>query len=563
MPPCKNAGTNVGDNELSWNQGTGPLLEVRDLTVEYAGREGRATTPVNGVSFDVHRGEIVGLLGESGSGKTTLALSLLGLLPRGAAIAGGSVRFRGAELLDLGEKHLQKIRGSGISMIFQEPGISLNPVLRVGEQVADVLRAHRHSSQARIRREAEAVMKEVQLPQGDLARIWDAYPHQLSGGQRQRVAIALALACRPSLVIADEPTASLDATVQAEVLDVLKELNQRLQMSILLISHNPAVLATMAQRLLVMRQGRMVEQGSLARIYQRPASPYTQSLLEAAQQRKPESVTAGENAPLVEVRELSKRYAQWQWFTPRVVRALDGVNLTIRGGETLALVGESGSGKTTLARCLACLEDPSAGEIVFEGRNVRGLSPQQSFELRQQIQLIFQDAASSLNPRFTAVEAVAEPLVILRRGRTRAERRQRALELMRQVGLAPEWGGRSPLEFSGGQRQRLAIARALAVEPRLLILDEALSGLDLPVQEQILGLLSELQEVHALTYLYIAHDLTLVERIAERVAVMKAGRIVEEGAVDRVFANPQHDYTRQLVGSAPLVAARQFAMVSA
>jgi ABC-type glutathione transport system ATPase component len=372
------------------------------------------------------------------------------------------------------------------------------------------------------------------------------------------VAIALALVCRPNLMIADEPTASLDAAVQAEVLDVLKELNQRLQMSILLISHNPAVLATMVDRLLVMRQGRMVEQGSLARIYQRPASPYTQSLLlntanvtdttpsppaplpqgdegsetlksrplpfggrvgaqrwvrglfshrimqlsvEAAGQRKPERVTTGENAPLVEMRELSKRYAQRHWFTPRVVRALDGVNLTIRSGETLALVGESGAGKTTLARCLAGLEDPSAGKIVFAGRNVRGLGSQQSFELRQQIQLIFQDAASSLNPRFTAAEAVAEPLVILRRGSTRAERRQRALELMQQVGLAPEWGGRSPLEFSGGQRQRLSIARALAVEPRLLILDEALSGLDLPVQEQILRLLVELQQVRALTYL--------------------------------------------------------------
>jgi ABC-type glutathione transport system ATPase component len=309
----------------------GPLLEVRDLTVEYAAKQGRATAPVNGVSFDLHAGEIVGLLGESGSGKTTLALSLLRLLPRGGVIARGSVRFRGVALLDLGEKHLQKIRGAGISMIFQEPGISLNPVLRVGEQVMDVLRAHRHWTQARVRRDAEAVMKEVQLPEGDLARVWDAYPHQLSGGQRQRVAIALALACRPNLVIADEPTASLDASVQAEVLDVLKGLNQRLQMGILLISHNPAVLATMADRLLVMRQGRMVEQGSLACIYQRPASPYTQSLLEAAKQRKPKSASTAENAPLVEVRELSKRYVQRHWFTRRVVRALDGVNLTIRG----------------------------------------------------------------------------------------------------------------------------------------------------------------------------------------------------------------------------------------
>jgi len=402
----------------------------------------------------------------------------------------------------------------------------------------------------------------VHLPPDDLTRIWDAYPHQLSGGQRQRVAIALALVCRPNLVIADEPTASLDATLQAEVLDLLKELNQRLQMSILLISHNPAVLGTMADRLLVMREGRMVQQGNLARIYACPASPYTQSLLEPAEQRKPEKATPTENAPLVEVRGLSKQYAQRHLFARQVVRALEGVNLTIRGGETLALVGESGSGKSTLARCLACLEDPSAGEIVFDGRDVRGLGSQPSFELRQQIQLIFQDAACSLNPRFTAEEAVAEPLVILRRGKSRAERRQRALDLMSQVGLAPQWGDRSPLEFSGGQRQRLAIARALAVEPRLLILDEALSGLDLPVQEQILKLLSELQEVRALTYLYIAHDLTLVERIADRVAVMKAGRIVEEGAVGEIFANPQYDYTRQLIGSAPVVAADQLAMVS-
>jgi len=540
-----------------------PLLQVRDLTVEYAGREGKATTPVNGVSFDVRPGEIVGLLGESGSGKTTLALSLLRLVPRAASIVRGSVRFRGAELLGLREKDLQNVRGNRISMIFQEPGISLNPVLRVGEQVVDVVRAHRQWSKMRARREAKAVMREVKLPEGDLARIWDAYPHQLSGGQLQRVAIALALACRPDLVIADEPTASLDARVQAEVLGVLKELNQRLQMSILLISHNPAVLASMADRVLVFGQGRIVEECTPARICEHRASSYTQGLLERVEEVKGKTTDSRENAPLAEVRELSKRYTQRDWFTPRVVHALDGVNLTIRRGETLALVGESGSGKTTLARCLACLEVPSAGKIVFDSRDVGSLGAQTRVELCRQIQLIFQDAASSLNPRFTAVEAVAEPLVILRRDSTRSELRERALELMRQVGLAAEWGCRSPLEFSGGERQRLAIARALAVEPRLLIFDEALSGLDIPVQEQILRLLSQLQEVHALTYVYIAHDLTLVERVADRVAVMRAGRVVEEGPVDEVFANPQYEYTRRLMGATPLLEAAHFATVSA
>ncbi|MGO9275252.1 MAG: dipeptide ABC transporter ATP-binding protein [Terriglobia bacterium] len=565
----------------------GPLLQVHDLTVGYEAGGARVAA-VSGVSFEVAPGEALGVLGESGCGKTTTALAILGILPETACVAGGSIRFRGRDLSRLRERELQKVRGSEISMIFQEPAMMLSPVKRAGDQVAEVIRAHSKKSWPECRTAALARLMEVGFQSA--TRVYSSYPHQLSGGERQRVAIAQAVACRPALVIADEPTASLDLTTQAEILDLLRDLKERLGIALLAISHDPGVLTKLATRVMVMRRGELVEQGRLQQVFDRPQNAYTYGLLVARASRplalgRPAPVleSAGEDAvearalgntsagkacpersegmpapqragrpryegPLVSVRGLSKRYRQRRWLRTFSIQALHNVDLEIPAGSTVALMGESGSGKSTLAWCLARLLQPDAGEIRFAGRDLLRMPPRELAGVRQKIQLIFQDSAQALNPRFSAAEVVSEPLDIQAIGAT-TERRARALELMEQVGLSAAWAGRSPLEFSGGQRQRLAIARALTLRPSLLILDEALTGLDRPIQAEIIDLLGELQIAHGLTYLYISHDLNLVERLADEVVVMHEGRIVERAGTAELLRRPSHPHTQALISS--------------
>lgn len=517
-----------------------PVLHVSDLTVRYPS----ARSAVERVSFSLAEGEIVGISGESGCGKTTIALSILGLLPADAEVS-GSIRFRGRELLGLPEWELQQIRGAAISIIFQESALALNPVMRVGDQIAEVIRAHTQCGASDARRQALALIGEVGLAECG-SRIYAAYPHQLSGGQRQRILIAQALACRPALVIADEPTASLDATVRADILRLIKTLNRRLGISVLLISHSAAVLSAMADRVLLMAAGRMIAPGSAPVL---PSLPRALRSIPAA--RSGIAVPKRETPSLVRVNGLTKHYAQHRFLSRQrfAVPAFAGVDLTVGPGTTLGLVGESGSGKSTLARCLACLEQVDVGEIWFGDREIGRLRDRELRPYRRRIQLVFQESASALNPRLDAQEIVAEPLVIQREG-TRADRRGRALELMTQVGFPLDRVYARPHELSGGERQRLAIARALAAGASVLILDEALAGLDVSRRTQILNLLLELQTKHGLTYVCISHDLGVLAHFASDIAVMHEGRIVERGPAFTLLHAPRHPRTRALVAAA-------------
>jgi ABC-type glutathione transport system ATPase component len=581
-----------------------PLLQVDDLTVRYGSSDQGQLVALEGVTCDIGEGEAVGVLGESGCGKTTLGLTLLGLLPPAGKITRGSAVFGGRNLLMLRERELRGVRGAGISMVHQEPGAALNPVLRVGEQVAEVLRAHRHLSREGARDEARSLLALVGLAKE--TSIEAAYPHQLSGGQQQRVAIAQAIACRPRLVIADEPTTALDTVTQLEILNLLRNLREKLQVALLFITHDPEVLMRAVDRILVMREGRIVEQGSTWEVTQKSQHAYTQELLNSSLHRKdhqqsvaptrkgidsanfcapvhpiktyhprrersteangkgsgreggapPDSAPVhtdsqpAERETLLHVVNLHKSYVQGRWLSRRQhqIDALRGTGLELLVGSTLALIGASGSGKSTLARCLACLERPDSGEIRFGGRDLAKLSRGELIPFCRQIQLIFQDPGSSLNPRFTAVEIISEPLLTVH-PRTKKDSAARALAMMELVGLQADWGQRLPHQFSAGQRRRLAIARALALEPRLLILDEALAGLDLPIQAQIIDLLVELQARLSLTYLYISHDLRLVARLADEVAVLHQGKIVESAPTPELLAKPQSEQAVNLVSA--------------
>lgn len=531
--------------------------------MQYSGCEQAALL---GVNLAISRGEIVGVLGQSGSGKSTLALSILGLLPDDAKVE-GSIFFselsqdkqnniQSRDLLQFDEQAWRAIRGARISMIFQEPGLSLNPIMRVGDQIAEVLRAHPQSEVAPRRQRVEGILRRAKLAETD--RIYNAYPHQLSGGQLHRIAIAQALACNPDLLLADEPMRALDVTLQADLLAVLRETNREAGCALLLITHDPLLLRDFADRVVVMHGGRIVEDGPVQQVLLEPRHPYTKSLLRfiqasssqssmVAANRAPQSVS---QAPLVKTSHLSKGYTQRTPFSRKKfgIEALSEVDFEIAPASLTALVGESGSGKSTLAACLAMLEKPDAGEIWFAGQKVSRLSSRELSPLRPKIQMVFQDSAGALNPRFSAAEIIAEPLEIQSRERPK-QLRTRACELMEEVGLSPDWADRGPLEFSGGQRQRLAIARAIALKPSFLILDEALSGLDLATQAQILDLLLDLRAAHGLTYLLISHDLNLVGEIADFIAVMHKGRIVEQGRRQDIIGHPQNAHTQELLGS--------------
>ena len=528
-----------------------PLLVVEDLAVSFR-TEGRTVEAVRGVSFTLDRGETLALVGESGSGKSATALSIPQLLPRGVAHhPRGSIRFQGREVLGAPEDELRALRGDRIGVVFQEPMTSLNPLHRIWRQVAEPLMVHRGMRAGRARDKALELLEMVGL--AEAARRLDAFPHELSGGQRQRVMIAMALANEPDLLIADEPTTALDVTIQAQILAMLADLQARLGLALLLITHDLGIVQRMAPRVAVMRYGEIVEAGATQAVFGAPRHPYTAALLAAEPAGHP--VRTGPEPPvLLEARDMRVRFPVGRTFLGRPrswIEAVNGVDLTIAQGRTLALVGESGSGKTTLALALLRLV-PSTGTIAFEGASILGRSQAALRPLRARMQIVFQDPFGSLSPRMTVGDIVAEGLDVHAPGMTPDERASRVATVLEEVGLDPAMIDRFPHEFSGGQRQRISIARALILKPRLLVLDEPTSALDVSVQAQIVDLLRALQDRHGLAYLFISHDLRVVRAVSDDVIVLKDGKVVERGPVSAIFEAPREPYTRQLIAAAYL-----------
>jgi peptide/nickel transport system ATP-binding protein len=525
-----------------------PLLAIENLSVALPGGDRRL--PVEEVSFTVAENEIVCLVGESGSGKSMTAHALLGLLPRGASIAQGCMLFRGRDLARLDEAAMRKLRGAEIAMIFQEPLSALNPLHRVGKQIAESLAIHAEPRARRAQRErVEALLSTVGL--ADPSVLARSYPFQLSGGQRQRVMIAMALANNPALLLADEPTTALDVTTQKQIIELLRRLQRERRMGVLFITHDFGVVAEIADRIVVMRNGRIVEQGVAARVLAAPADPYTQALVAAVPGRHPGRPAAAASEPLLTIEKLQKTFVTRQGLlkAPRRVVAAENIDLAIGVGDTVALVGESGSGKSTLGRMILRLAEPDGGTIRFGGADVLALRGTALHAYRRSVQIIFQDPFASLNPRQKVGDAIARGPIAF--GVPRKEALATARRLLGRVGLDAGAMGRFPHEFSGGQRQRIAIARALAVGPRLLVADEAVSALDVSVQAQVLALLAELKAEFRLAMLFITHDLRVAAEIADTIVVMRHGRIVERGSAAQIFAAPREAYTRELLAAVP------------
>ncbi|HZH26658.1 MAG TPA: ABC transporter ATP-binding protein [Azospirillaceae bacterium] len=525
------------------------LLSVRDLAVDFK-VQGGAIHAVRGVSFDIARGETLALVGESGSGKSVSALSILQLLPYPFAHhPRGSVRFRGTELMGANNKVLRDVRGNRIAMIFQEPMTSLNPLHTIEKQISETLILHKGMNRAAARKRVLELLRLVGIPKPE-GRL-GSYPHELSGGQRQRVMIAMALANEPDLLIADEPTTALDVTIQAQILELLKDLQSRFGMALLLITHDLGVVRKMADRVCVMNKGEIVEAGTTRQIFEAPAHPYTQRLLAA--EPKGEAAPPKPGAKTVmqtdEIRVHFPIKAGILRRTVDYVRAVDGITLNVREGQTVGVVGESGSGKTTLGMALLRLIS-SQGAIYFDGKQVQGLTPGQMRPLRRQMQVVFQDPYGSLSPRLSVGQIIEEGLKIHKIGGSRAERDRIIAQSLEEVGLDPVMRHRYPHEFSGGQRQRIAIARAMVLKPRFMVLDEPTSALDMSVQAQIVDLLRGLQAKHNLAYMFISHDLKVVRAMSNEVVVMKDGKVVEQGTAQQIFEAPQQDYTRALIAAA-------------
>jgi microcin C transport system ATP-binding protein len=528
---------------------TAALLSVQDLSIAFR-QGGQDTLAVDRVSFDIGQSETVALVGESGSGKSVTALSVLKLLPYPPAHhPSGKILFKGRDLLSLSEDELRRVRGDDITMVFQEPMTSLNPLHSIERQVGEVLTIHRGLSDKAARSRTLELLDLVGIRNAE-SRL-DAYPHQLSGGQRQRVMIAVALANEPDLLIADEPTTALDVTVQAQILKLLAELKGRLGMAMLFITHDLGIVQKVADRVCVMTEGKIVEQGPVAAVFEAPKHPYTQKLLAAEPKGRANPVSSG--APIiVEAGPVKVWFPIKRGFLRRTtghVKAVDGVSIRVREGETVGVVGESGSGKTTLGLAVLRLIS-SEGPIVVLGRRVDGLRANQIRPMRKDMQVVFQDPYGSLSPRLSVAEIVEEGLLVQNRGLSPAERREIVARALSDVGLDPAAMDRYPHEFSGGQRQRVAIARAMALEPRFVMLDEPTSALDRSVQAQIVELLRDLQRRRNLAYLFISHDLKVVRALANQVVVMQNGRVVEQGETDRIFSEPHTDYTRALFAAA-------------
>ncbi len=558
-----------------------PLLRLQDLSVEFNTMHSQVKA-VQQLSFDVNMGQTIGLVGESGSGKSVTALSILGLIPEPPGrISGGRIEFEGNDLLSMSEKQLQKIRGNDISMVFQEPMTSLNPVFRVGFQIAEVLRLHKKLSKKQAWKRTVELMDWVGIPEP--LRRSRSYPHELSGGQKQRVMIAMAIACEPKLLICDEPTTALDVTIQKQVLELLQRLQKDAGMSMLFITHDLGVIADLADEVVVMYRSKKVEQAATTEIFNNAQHPYSKGLLAcrpklndnpkrlltvadfmsaageeltpATEQFEPQLKTDKPSADvLLTVNKLKTYFPIKSGFFGRIkshVKAVDDVSFKVHKGETLGLVGESGCGKTTLGRTILRLQKADSGSVVYDGVDVFAQSSQAMRKLRSRMQIIFQDPYASLNPRMTIGQTIMEPLNIHRSQDSKQQRWERVVELIKQVDLNPDQLNRYPHEFSGGQRQRISIARALAVEPEFIVCDESVSALDVSVQAQVLNLLLDLQEQHNLTYIFISHDLSVINFIADRVGVMKEGKIVELNTAKEIYRNPQHAYTRNLLDAIP------------
>jgi microcin C transport system ATP-binding protein len=526
-----------------------PLLSIRDLSVAF-GTGTREVLAVDHVSFDISKGETVALVGESGSGKSVTALSVMKLLPYPAAHhPSGAVHFGGRELLSMPENEIRKVRGNDITIIFQEPMTSLNPLHTIEKQIAEVLLLHRGMSGQAARKRIVELLGQVGIP--DPAGRLGSYPHQLSGGQRQRVMIAMALANEPELLIADEPTTALDVTVQAQILKLLKDTQARLGMSMLFITHDLGIVRRIADRVCVMQRGKIVEQGPIERVFTAPEHPYTKALLAA--EPKPDPAPPRPEAPVVvKTDDLKVWFPVKRGVLRKVVghiKAVDGISVELRKGETLGVVGESGSGKTTLGLAILRLIS-SSGPIVYMGKQLQGLKFKEMRPFRRDMQIVFQDPYGSLSPRMSVSDIIEEGLWVHHPKLKADEREQRVIAALTDVGLDPETRHRYPHEFSGGQRQRIALARALVLEPTFIMLDEPTSALDMLIQAQMVDLLRDLQKRRDLTYMFISHDLRVVAALASRVLVLRNGKMVEEGAAAELFKNPKSDYTRALFAAA-------------
>ncbi|NKI73850.1 ABC transporter ATP-binding protein [Dickeya sp. CFBP 2040] len=557
-----------------------PVLEIDDLSVSFSGRSGTHLA-LKGVSFSLNKGEVVAVVGESGSGKSVTSLTVMGLLAASARIERGGIRFtdssgRRHDLLTLKDDARRRLRGRDMAMIFQEPMTSLNPVLKVGDQLTEALLDHQMCDAASADRKARELLRKVRI--ADIDRVMNSHPHSLSGGMRQRVMIAQALACDPQLLIADEPTTALDVTVQARILQILRDLQRQSNMSVLFITHDMGVVAEIADRVVVMYRGEVVEQGTVEEIFNRPQHDYTKALLAAVprlgdmrnsawpkrfpllgQQNataEPDHMTARYDAPpLLDIRSLKVYYPIRSGILSSVthrVHAVEQIDFAVWPGETLAIVGESGCGKSTTGRALLRLVESQTDNLLFDGQEIAGLHNRDFQPLRRKMQMVFQDPYASLNPRLTVGFTIAEPLLLHGLVKSLEEATPQVQALLKSVGLQPEHAQRYPHEFSGGQRQRIAIARAMALHPQVIIADEAVSALDVSIQAQVVNLMMDLQQKTGVSWIFISHDMAVVERIANRVAVMYLGQIVEIGPRQSVFNNPQHPYTRRLLASVPI-----------
>ncbi|PTX64212.1 peptide/nickel transport system ATP-binding protein [Kordia periserrulae] len=551
-----------------------PLVNIQHLSIAFKDDE-----VIHGISYSVSSNEILGIVGESGSGKSVSSLAILGLLPKKNVTISGEIVYDNQNLVTLSNAAFQRIRGNEISMIFQEPMSSLNPSMTCGKQVAEVLLQHQICTKKEVKATVLALFEKVKLPR--VAQMYRSYPHQLSGGQKQRVMIAMAIACKPKLLIADEPTTALDVTVQKEIILLLKALQQETEMGIIFISHDLSLVSEIADRIVVMYKGDIVETGETRSLFTHPKHEYTKALLQSkpslevrlkklptiqdvlastvsnevvsAEARKHHHETIYAKAPLLEVKNVSKSFFSKAGIfgASTEVKAVNDVSFSLYEGETLGLVGESGCGKSTLGNTILQLHKATEGEIFYKGQDVTKLSKRDIRSLRKEIQIIFQDPFASLNPRIPVGNAILEPMKVHGLYANDAERKEKVLELLNRVGLDASYYGRYPHEFSGGQRQRIGIARTIALQPKLIICDESVSALDISVQAQVLNLLNELKDNFGFTYIFISHDLAVVKYISDQLVVMNAGKIEEMGEADAIYANPKSDYTQKLIDAIP------------
>jgi len=556
-----------------------PLLQIENLTISFS-NDSKWDDVVKNVSLELKPNEILGIVGESGSGKSVLSLSILGLLPpKKSRISDGKISFDNQNIVEKSEKELQKIRGKQISMIFQEPMTSLNPSMKCGVQVGEILSVHTSFSSKKIKEEVLCLFEKVKF--SDSEKIYNSYPHQISGGQKQRVMIAMAIACQPKILIADEPTTALDVTVQKEIIAILKDLQRQTKMSVIFISHDLSLIHRIADRTIVMYKGQIVEQGKTNDIFHSPKQVYTKALLTSRpslevrlkrlptisdfinntisdkviseQERRQKHQKMYSNQPILEVKNIEKAYYSKIGFfgKKQTFKAIDNVSFSVFPGETKGLVGESGSGKSTIGNAILQLEKVTKGQIFYNGIDIAKLSEKEMKSFRREIQIVFQDPYSSLNPKMTVGKAIIEPMQVHKLYKNDKQRKQKVIEILERVGLSQEHFNRYPHQFSGGQRQRIGIARAIAIEPKLIVCDESVSALDISVQAQVLNLLNELKENFGFTYIFISHDLAVVKYMSDKIIVLNKGRIEEETEADILYKNPRANYSKNLITAIP------------